>query len=225
MGQLVRKTGALAAALCLAALLAAPPVRGELRILSPPDGAVLADARVPLIGSGSTGRLEVSLNGQKVGEVGQVGKAFTGMLNLVEGKNVLTVRSGEERREVRIVRDPAAKDTAYRYHDPVVGGRCKECHPLGVGRAAAVEAKLCRACHDPKDGEPYLHGPIGAGQCTICHDPHGGSRKAFLVAATQQLCISCHDENRSKEHEARAVGRQCPECHDPHGSKKKYLLY
>jgi predicted CXXCH cytochrome family protein len=218
----VTKTGLAALA---AALLAASAARAELRVLAPPDGAVVAVGKVPLIGVGAGAKIEVTHNGRKVAGIGQTGNAFTGVLVLAEGKNVLTFRAGDLLREVTVFFKPGAKEGVFTYHDPVAEGSCKECHPQGVGRTAAVEAKLCRSCHDPKDGAPYVHGPIGAGQCTICHDPHGSARKAFLVAGTRELCVSCHDQDRSKEHIERAKNRACPECHDPHGSGKKYLLY
>lgn len=217
-----------AAALVLVAILAAATAvsAGELKILAPPDGALLASSTVTLIGSGSAGELEVTLNGRKVAGIKQSGRAFTGPLELVEGTNELVIKSGAESRHTTF--EYRAKKTggaAYRYHDPVQDGECKTCHPQGVGRTSPVtEARLCNACHDPKTGYKRLHGPLGAGQCSICHDPHGSAFPSFLVMGVRALCVQCHAQSRSQTHIERSGNKQCPECHNPHGSEKQFLL-
>lgn len=218
----------LAVGLALAAILFAAGAAsgGDLKVLAPPDGALLAGSKVMLIGSGSEGSLAVTLNGRTVAGIKQVGRAFTGPLQLVEGKNVLLVKSGPESRQS--VFEYHAKDAvvgAYRYHDPVSDGECKACHPQGVGRTSPVsEARLCNTCHDPKTGFKRLHGPLGAGQCSICHDPHGSSFPAFLVMGVRALCVQCHAQSRSQTHIEKSGNKQCPECHNPHGSEKQFLL-
>ena len=198
---------------------------GELKILAPPDGALLAGSKVTLIGSGSTGDLEVTLNGRKVAGIKQVGRAFTGPLELVAGKNVLLVKSGPESRQSTFEYRAKATEVAYRYHDPVRDGECKACHPQGVGRTSPVtEARLCNHCHNPKTGFKRLHGPLGAGQCSICHDPHGSAFPSVLVMGVRALCVQCHAQSRSQTHIEKSGNKQCPECHDPHGSEKHFLL-
>jgi len=219
-----------AAAVLTTALFAVATARGtELKVLVPPDGALLTRSPVTLIGSGSTGALEVKLNGHKVAGVKQSGKAFTGPLEPVAGKNVLLVKSGVEVQESTFeyrAGDPGGDARPYRYHDPVADGECKACHPQGVGRTSPVtEARLCSTCHDPKTGYKRLHGPLGAGQCSICHDPHGSAFPAFLVMSVRALCVQCHAQSRSQSHIERSSNKQCPECHNPHGSEKQYLLY
>jgi len=200
---------------------------GELKVLAPPDGATLVSSPVTLIGSGSAGTLEVSLNGRTVAGVKRVGKAFTGPLDLVAGKNILLIKSGAESRQSTLeyrAKDPGG--AVYRYHDPVRDGECKACHPQGVGRTSPItEARLCNTCHDPKTGFKRLHGPLGAGQCTICHDPHGSAYPAFLVMGVRALCVQCHAQSRSQSHIEKSASKQCPECHNPHGSEKQFLLY
>jgi predicted CXXCH cytochrome family protein len=187
----------------------------------------MASSPVMLIGSGSGGGLEVTLNGRKLGGIKQVGRAFTGPLELVAGTNVILVKSGVESRQVSF--EYRAKDTsgaAYRYHDPVRDGECKACHPQGVGRTSPVtESRLCGTCHEPKTGYKRLHGPLGAGQCSICHDPHGSAFPAFLVMGVRALCVQCHAQSRSQTHIEKSGSKQCPECHNPHGSEKQFLLY
>jgi len=210
-----------------ATLFAAVAAAGvELTVLAPPDGALLTGSPIKLIGSGSTGNLEVTLNGRKVAGIKQVGRAFTGPLELVAGKNVLLVKSGPESRQSTFeYRAKATGVGAYRYHDPVRDGECKACHPQGVGRTSPVtEARLCNTCHDPKTGFKHLHGPLGAGQCSICHDPHGSAYPAFLVLGVRALCVQCHAQSRSQTHIEKSGNKQCPDCHNPHGSEKQFLL-
>ncbi len=209
-------------------LLAAAPASGaELRILAPPDGATLGRSPATLIGSGSGRTLDVTLNFRKVPVVRQAGGEFTGRLDLVAGKNLLVIKSGEETRQHTF--EFNAKDTgarAYRYHDPVGEGDCTTCHPQGGGRIpTATQAGLCNVCHDPKTGFKHLHGPLGAGQCSICHDPHGSAFPAFLVMNVRELCVQCHAQSRSQTHIEKSANKLCPECHNPHGSEKQFLLY
>ena len=198
-----RSAAGLVVAAALFAATAAPG--GDLKILAPPDGALLASSKVTLIGSGSAGDLEVTLNGRKVAGIKQSGRAFTGPLELIEGSNVLLVKSGAESRHSTF--EYRAKDTggaAYRYHDPVRDGECKACHPQGVGRTSPVsDAKLCHTCHDP----------------------HGSAFPAFLVMGVRALCVQCHAQSRSQTHIEKSGDKLCPECHNPHGSEKQFLLY
>jgi predicted CXXCH cytochrome family protein len=218
--------GLLPGLILVAVLAAGHPAQAELKILAPPDGATLSSAAVTLIGSGSAGALEVQLNGRKVAGIKQSGRAFTGPLALAAGKNVLLVRSGVETLQYSVeYQAKGAAASPYLYHDPVADGECKACHPQGVGRTSPVtEARLCNACHDPKTGYKYLHGPLGTGQCTICHDPHGSSNPALLVTSLRALCVQCHAQSRSQSHIEGSSTKQCPECHNPHGSEKQYLL-
>jgi predicted CXXCH cytochrome family protein len=222
-----RPAARFAAGLALVATLLAPVAApaGELMVLAPPDGALLASSPVTLIGRGSEGNLEVTLNGRKVAGIKQAGRAFTGPLELARGKNVLLVKSGLESRQSFFEYRAKATGASYRYHDPVRDGDCKACHPQGVGRTSPVsESRLCHSCHDPKTGYKHLHGPLGAGQCSICHDPHGSAYPAFLVAGVRTLCIQCHAQSRSQTHIEKSGNKQCPDCHNPHGSEKQFLL-
>ena len=216
-------------ALSIALLAAAPPVRADLRVLAPPDGAVLVRTPVTLIGNGASASVEVTVTtpkavGTSVGKLS--GKAFTASLPLVPGENVVLLKSGDE--SLKIAYTYAAKDapaSAFRYHPPVADGDCKACHPQGVGRTSPVsEAKLCHACHDPKTGAKVLHGPLGAGICSTCHDPHGSNNPKFLVTNVRALCIQCHAQSRSQSHIEKSGNKNCPECHDAHSSDKQYLL-
>lgn len=209
-------------------LLAAATARAELTAKAPPPGAVLGSTPVLFLGVGpeaGAAAVEATLNGAKVAGVRQDGASFTIPLALKPGKNVLILHAGAARAEFAYDYQPQAANS-YRFHEPVGEGDCEGCHPLGVGRTSPVtDARFCSACHEPKDKTKYVHGPIGGGQCSICHDPHGSARKALLVADTRELCLSCHDQNASRTHTEKSMGRTCTECHSPHGSAKKYLLY
>jgi predicted CXXCH cytochrome family protein len=218
---------ALAGAVCLA--LAVTPAGAALRILAPPDGAVLGSTPVALIGTGADAAVEVTITGpNSVSTIsGKLsGKAFTAELKLSPGESVVLVKSGEQSQRINYTFVP--KDVpagAYRFHPPVEEGDCKSCHPQGVGRTYPVsEAKLCNSCHDPKTGAKRLHGPLGTGMCSVCHDPHGSSNPKFLVMNVRALCVQCHAQTRSQTHIQKSGDKKCPECHDPHGSDKQYLL-
>lgn len=224
--DLRRSSARLGALLAAALVLAAPAARAALRVLSPPDGSTVAEATATLIGSGTGDNLEVTVNGKKVGGVKQFGRGFTAAVKLVTGVNVVTAKSSEGSVVVRLTHQPKAADGAYRYHPPVLDGECKVCHPGGVGRTTPVsEARFCSACHDPKTGSKYLHGPLGAGQCSVCHDPHGSSQPDFLVMGVRTLCLQCHAQKGTASHVEKSGNKNCPECHSPHGSDKQYLLY
>ena len=226
MKRFSARAAAAGLALATALFAAAAASGGELKVLAPPDGALLTGSKVTLIGSGSEGNLEVTLNGRKVAGIKQVGRAFTGPLELVAGKNVLLVSSGPESRHSTFEYRAKATGAVYRYHDPVRDGECKACHPQGVGRTSPVtEARLCNSCHDPKTGFKRLHGPLGAGQCSTCHDPHGSSFPSFLIMGVRALCVQCHAQSRSQTHIEKSGNKLCPECHNPHGSEKQFLLY
>lgn len=214
-------------ALCLAA---APAARAELRVLAPPDGAVLAGTPVTILGSGAEAAIEITVttaHGVQTGGGKISGKAFTAEVKLAPGENTILVKSGEQRQRVVYTLAPGDPSTRYfQYHPPVAEGDCKACHPQGVGRTSPVsEAKLCHVCHEPKTGAKVLHGPLGAGICSTCHDPHGSSNPKFLVMSVRSLCVQCHAQTRSQAHIERSGNKSCPECHNPHGSEKQYLLY
>jgi len=219
---------ALAGAVCLA-LAGAAAARAEMRILAPPDGAILGRTPVTLIGTGADAAIEVTVTGPSSVSTfsGKIsGKAFTAEVQLSPGENTVLVKSGEQSQRITYTYVP--KDLpagAYRFHPPVEEGDCKSCHPQGVGRTYPVsEAKLCNSCHDPKTGAKRLHGPLGTGTCSVCHDPHGSSNPKFLVMNVRALCVQCHAQTRSQTHIQKSGDKKCPECHDPHGSDKQYLL-
>ena len=174
----------LAGAVCLA-LAAVPAARAGMRVLAPPDGAVVDRSPVTVIGTGASAAVELTITGERtVGTVGGKlsGKAFTAEVPLSPGENVVLIKSGGESQRIGytyVPKDPPA--SVFRYHPPVAEGDCKSCHPQGVGRTSPVsEAKLCNLCHDPKTGSKRLHGPLGTGMCSVCHDPHGSDKQYLL---------------------------------------------
>lgn len=216
-------------AACCLLLAGATAAGAAMRILAPPDGAVVASTPLTLIGTGADAAIDVTITGESaVTTVGGKisGKAFTAELKLTPGENTVLVKSGGQSQRMTYTYVPKnAPPSAYVFHQPVAEGDCKSCHPQGVGRTYPVsEAKLCNSCHDPKTGGKYLHGPLGTGMCSICHDPHGSANAKFLVSNVRALCVQCHAQTRSQTHIAASGDKSCPECHDPHGSDKQYLL-
>jgi len=120
-------------------------------------------------------------------------------------------------------------------HGPVAGRSCNGCHnPHGSFQANFVSrpgAALCYACHTAEE-ELYrtgvVHQPVGRGDCLACHDPHqSGLRFHLKGESLQQLCASCHGEERSRHqflHGPVGTG-DCVACHNPHAGKAKGLLY
>ena len=127
-------------------------------------------------------------------------------------------------------------------HGPVALGKCEACHTprAGVTHPAktpgqsesdfefkAAGKELCYTCHERKDTQPVVHGPIQWGLCSFCHDPHQSPNPFRLkekpVAA---LCLKCHknDNMIHKEvHGPVALG-ECTACHNPHEGKDKVRL-
>lgn len=217
-----------AAALALVLACAALPLRSAaaINVAAPREGAVLPSAQVIVAGTEDrlrSGTVEVTLNGQAQPSADLRDGVFSFPLTLRSGKNRLSLRAGSSARDfVYEVRDGAA----YRFHPGFLEGECGECHAGGAGTPAPEgQSELCHSCHDRKDGERYLHGPVGAGQCTFCHDPHGSGEPAFLTVPGTDLCGGCHDQPSSTSHMESSRGRVCTECHNPHGSGKKFFLY
>ncbi len=123
-------------------------------------------------------------------------------------------------------------------HGPVAVGECTVCH-LPINKQEMYDGKkhkfelaaqgqnLCYTCHERKDTEKVVHGPIALGLCTFCHDPHQSPYRYRLRASPpSQLCFLCHPNDKTIEKEVHgpvAVG-DCVACHDPHTSPYQYRL-
>lgn len=128
-------------------------------------------------------------------------------------------------------------------HPPVRDDDCLSCHMAHgsevEGLLAEPQQDLCAACHDveelvvvdgpktaggsePVSGRVTLHSALTEGDCGECHNPHGSPIQSLLTRDKEQLCYSCHTEERvafseGLVHRPVAEGR-CDHCHTPHGS-------
>ena len=117
-------------------------------------------------------------------------------------------------------------------HGPVGVGQCVVCHTSGNPKHPTKSAKtdfklqaegveLCYLCHESKDDQKVVHGPIAEGDCISCHDPHqSDTEKQLTSATTGELCFSCHTDNKTTKkmvHGPVAAG-DCNICHNPHSA-------
>jgi predicted CXXCH cytochrome family protein len=71
------------------------------------------------------------------------------------------------------------------------------------------------------------HQPVVTGDCTGCHSPHQALLDSMLLAASPDLCLSCHDEVTEKMDSQRVhqpAGEDCLQCHQAHRSNERSLL-
>lgn len=188
-----------------------------------PSGPVIVAGRLPAEGAW----VNLLLDGRPVPEVVREGRRFRATLAPAPGPHVVEALAAD--RSARLEFTYAARTRElppYRYHTPVLEGRCAECH-AGLRREIAnAEAATCRSCHRKLAVVfPYVHGPVAAGKCLVCHEPHGSSRPALASADPKSLCTRCHDQPASQDHIEKARSRVCYLCHNPHASMNRRLLY
>jgi predicted CXXCH cytochrome family protein len=126
-------------------------------------------------------------------------------------------------------------------HGPVAAGQCSACHTPKPNvkhpskqkesesdfDAPAAGAALCNTCHERKDSQPIVHGPIQWGQCSFCHDPHQSPNPFRLKEQpTSKLCFKCHKDDKTLEKEVHGpvAAGACTGCHDPHQGTRKFRL-
>lgn len=186
-------------------------------------GTVIVAGRTP----SEAGPLTLLLDGSPVEGVVREGRAFRAVLTPGRGRHVVEAQAGGRSATIAFFfgeRVPGR--SPFRYHRPVLEGRCAECH-AGVRRSGMnAEAQTCRSCHRRMNIVfPHVHGPVAAGKCLVCHDPHGSELAALTKADPRTLCTSCHDQPTTMEHVERARSRVCHLCHNPHASMNPKLLY
>jgi predicted CXXCH cytochrome family protein len=171
--------------------------------------------------------VELLLDGAPVAGVTRGDASFSATLTPRPGPHVLEARAGGLSAVVTFAAGTGGQGAPpYRYHTPVLEGRCAECH-TGVRRPSPrAEVETCTSCHRKLAVVfPYVHGPVAAGKCLVCHDPHGSNRQALATAEAKELCIRCHDQPSSLEHIDKARSRVCHLCHNPHASMNRRFLY
>jgi len=188
-----------------------------------PAGTVIVAGRVPE----AAGFVNLLLDGSPVAGIAREGRIFSASLAPAPGPHVLEARAGDSGAQLAFTYGSGGRGTMpYRYHTPVLEGRCAECH-AGVRRPAAnAESETCKGCHRKQAMiYPYIHGPLAAGKCLVCHDPHGSNWPALTVADAKTMCTACHDQPGSLDHVENARSRVCYLCHNPHASMNKKFLY
>ncbi len=228
----VRSAGpVLRSAMAMLALLLLLPGRGVaggaqascLSVIAPGNGTILPPGQALVIGTAKgegLSRVEIDVNGKKRTSIEVKGGGFHASIPISGGSNLIRVSAGKSSVSVAVTGEARG---GYRYHEEAE--KCVSCHDRpGDGYAVRGQKDmLCYRCHDRQDTGKVVHGPLGGGDCTACHDPHGSMNVAFTVAPTERLCVSCHDQESSKEHLRKARGRRCTECHNPHSSANSFL--
>jgi predicted CXXCH cytochrome family protein len=133
-------------------------------------------------------------------------------------------------------------------HKPVEKG-CDQCHVAhgGPNRSllkGGTGKAVCYVCHQtPVDSGKVKHAALERYGCTGCHDPHGTANRFLVAKKTNDLCISCHAEQKDGRHVTPMLARghvvggnlndprkpdrpfSCASCHNPHGSDSPKLFY
>lgn len=91
--------------------------------------------------------------------------------------------------------------------------------------------KLCNECHTDKAGlraikeNLWIHNTAAKGDCLACHDAHQSRLSGVLRMAADQLCRSCHTEEKIAALPMHYQGDEpCLSCHNPHLGKDRRLL-
>src|SRR5688572_23765575 len=114
-------------------------------------------------------------------------------------------------------------------HEPVVQGRCAECHASHGSNEPNLlpvpERDLCLVCHGDIltdiESAAHVHAPLETG-CGACHSGHGGADRSLLRAPERDLCLGCHESilsargAKSEAHPPRQGGASCLDCHSAH---------
>ena len=188
-----------------------------------PAGTVIVAGRLP----DGAGFVNLLLDGAPVADIARSGRTFSANLAPGPGPHTLEARAGDLGARLLFTSGSGGRGRApYRYHVPVLEGRCAECH-AGVRRPAAnAESETCKTCHRKLATiYPYVHGPLAGGKCVVCHEPHGSSWPSLTIADARTMCTACHDQPGSLDHVEKARSRVCYLCHNPHASMNRKFLY
>lgn len=134
-------------------------------------------------------------------------------------------------------------------HKPVEKS-CLACHdPHGTANRNDLKAgtgkEVCYSCHQQQvDTGKVKHAALERYGCTGCHDPHGTGYAYLIPKKVNELCASCHPQQKDGTHvtslvrgghvvgggglvDPRRKGHAftCASCHNPHGSDNKDFFY
>lgn len=123
-----------------------------------------------------------------------------------------------------------SRETTGSTHKPYGEKRCNDCHAQNKSENDGLirpKQELCFVCHDAIINGPFVHGPVAVGDCLACHLPHSSTFPALLRKGPEELCQSCHREERlAATMHQRVTDREmaCGECHGPHSGEARYFL-
>jgi predicted CXXCH cytochrome family protein len=245
---MLKRSGLLVVLVILSGLCPVFGAEGGLRIVFPPDRAILDGDSVEVIGLAPAGMDEVRISvspGEIRGQsrVAVVRGAFRRRVTLPPGKREIVItpldgRAAEVRVRVfvkgrRAGSPPAGYRRYYRHPFELDVDNCLACHrqPAGAGEWRRLRpAATCQdgGCHEEMGRKKYVHGPVGAGTCIHCHNPHGSVRGALVSREGKDVCLVCHRDaesfwERSNIHFPVEDG-DCTGCHSPHESNMRYQL-
>jgi predicted CXXCH cytochrome family protein len=176
--------------------LASGAAPDAIKVISPPENAVLPAAPFYLICKGSA-ELVVDGRRQPWGPFTEPVKAVC--LNLEVGRH--EIRVGKHQSTI-VIKDPKSLKMGefVRLH-PIRAGveGCRACHETDQRRDATVVGTVkpfaaCLDCHSPAQFElKHAHPLEPLKHCASCHAPHGSIHKGFLKAPAKQLCAACHE--------------------------------
>lgn len=113
-------------------------------------------------------------------------------------------------------------------HKPYAEKKCESCHDKEKeGGLIKPLKELCAVCHPNYPSGEFQHGPAAVRDCLACHLPHSASAKPLLKREINEVCATCHHEERlSAKMHANFSGKKmkCTDCHDPHGGEIRYFL-
>jgi predicted CXXCH cytochrome family protein len=166
-----------------------------------------------------------------------------------------------------VCHDPHASDNKSLLTAAKINDLCFTCHQDDATKRKwvhkPIQEKGCTACHDPHGGDykfnlsdaegndlclkchtgvatkvKFPHRAVVRYGCIACHDPHASDNEKGLVRATNELCVSCHQDHPDGSHtggphkvegsaDPKRPGRpfSCASCHNPHGSDNPKLFY
>ncbi len=219
-----------------------PVGTGALDVFTPVDKAVYHDKSIALIMTPNHPGTIVTLNGTAIKPFSRnpgYKSVAHGRLELKNGDNHLTVKSGKKIKEIHLKYSQYRKarkpgDQAGVFHRSDREKQCVTCHSLDINDATrSPEDKtksICYVCHQVKFNQKNIHSALESFECLSCHQEKAGETiTKFLTERSEAaLCEDCHEIPTASEetpflHGPLGAG-QCTVCHDPHGSDLNNLL-
>ncbi|RMG97403.1 MAG: hypothetical protein D6708_01500 [Candidatus Dadabacteria bacterium] len=214
-------------------LLWAGSAPAAVRVLTPPDRAVLTDASLLILGTAPRGETVPWSVRAASGTTSESVKADWGDLFeifviLEPGLNEF--RIGDQR--LRVFLDDGTRPVPpefrpARTHAGDVS-RCVDCHDrLSMEVAAGGYPGVCLSCHvvvstNPQNKTPAQDTPHfrkAVANCGRCHEPHAALDPKLLRAPGPDLCRTCHPDRTVSETTHPALADEgCAACHDSHYS-------